>query len=414
MKAKSALKNVTFFCKNYVCEVPMTRLVEYFPELLQDHPDILKTHTYHVTADVSVESARQLFEAVNEDRYPEINDSNITDMEKLAQEIQWDNLLDEIEDQKAYPDVALHSDVQVMIAETREMVDNLEIKIAQLAEMTASTSTKVDKCEKSMNNNVSVQSAIIKRLLGDIRKLQSDVEVLKGGDSRTSSDLKSEIDALKAQMRETLETNQRLAKKIEEQEKIINELRAPPADRPAPAQAPKRNERIIAYTGNKFEGILHTLSKEHGSNLHDKKIVLVTDRDDFMYKDHPPQCIIESGNTTVRYISKDEENPWIMIDFGHRRILPTHYSLRTYWGEPGFRHLKSWTLDVSVDGETWHCVDTVVGSPVLNGPLCEYTDSIKEAPTLCRFVKLTMNGKNFNQDHCLVLTGIELFGTLIE
>ena len=46
-------------------------------------------------------------------------------------------------------------------------------------------------------------------------------------------------------------------------------------------------------------------------------------------------------------------NNWICYDFKERRMVPTHYTIRTnHWGTGRF-HLKSWLVETSADGENW-------------------------------------------------------------
>jgi cell division protein FtsB len=46
-------------------------------------------------------------------------------------------------------------------------------------------------------------------------------------------------------------------------------------------------------------------------------------------------------------------NNWLCYDFKERRIVPTHYTIRTCSSGAGGCHLKSWLVDTSADGETW-------------------------------------------------------------
>jgi hypothetical protein len=53
--------------------------------------------------------------------------------------------------------------------------------------------------------------------------------------------------------------------------------------------------------------------------------------------------------------SKDEEIPYrennrVCYDFKKRRLVPTHYAVRTNGGNPGGSHLTLWLVEISVDG----------------------------------------------------------------
>jgi hypothetical protein len=43
----------------------------------------------------------------------------------------------------------------------------------------------------------------------------------------------------------------------------------------------------------------------------------------------------------------------VCYDFKERRIMPTHYTIRTNAGDA---HLASWLVETSVDGESWQQV----------------------------------------------------------
>jgi hypothetical protein len=57
------------------------------------------------------------------------------------------------------------------------------------------------------------------------------------------------------------------------------------------------------------------------------------------------------------YREKEEDIPhtrnnWVCYDFKERRIVPTHYAIRTNGTGPGYAHLKSWLVETSKDGKS--------------------------------------------------------------
>jgi hypothetical protein len=46
-------------------------------------------------------------------------------------------------------------------------------------------------------------------------------------------------------------------------------------------------------------------------------------------------------------------NNWICYDFKERRIVPTHYTIRKHYRDPGNDHLRSWLVEMSADGKKW-------------------------------------------------------------
>jgi hypothetical protein len=60
-------------------------------------------------------------------------------------------------------------------------------------------------------------------------------------------------------------------------------------------------------------------------------------------------------------------NNWICYNFKERRIVPTHYTIRTDWGGKCSSHLKSWLVETSTDGENWREVAREEDNKQLNG-----------------------------------------------
>jgi hypothetical protein len=59
----------------------------------------------------------------------------------------------------------------------------------------------------------------------------------------------------------------------------------------------------------------------------------------------------------------------VCSDFKERRIVPTHYTIRSFGGDPGGTHLKSWLLETSADGKNWREVDRKEDNDELKGVL---------------------------------------------
>jgi hypothetical protein len=105
-------------------------------------------------------------------------------------------------------------------------------------------------------------------------------------------------------------------------------------------------------------------------------------------------------------------NNWICYDFKERRIVPTHYTIRTYWNGPGSGHLKSWLVETSADGESWREVAHEENNGQLNGS--RFTGTFAVADGECRFIRLVNIGRNHYGNDCLAVSAWEIFGSLIE
>jgi hypothetical protein len=106
-------------------------------------------------------------------------------------------------------------------------------------------------------------------------------------------------------------------------------------------------------------------------------------------------------------------NTWICYDFKERRIIPTHYAVRSSGGGPIWHHLKSWLVKTSADGERWREIDHKENSNELNGRWFTRIFAVAEAEPSC-FIRLVNIGRNHRGDDLLWISAWEIFGTLIE
>jgi hypothetical protein len=100
-------------------------------------------------------------------------------------------------------------------------------------------------------------------------------------------------------------------------------------------------------------------------------------------------------------------------DFKERRIVPTHYTIRTNGGCQGDPHLKWWLVGTSPDGENWREVDRREGSSHLNGNWLAGTFTVAGGGE-CRFIRLANIGRNHSDNDTVCISGWEVFGSLIE
>jgi hypothetical protein len=118
------------------------------------------------------------------------------------------------------------------------------------------------------------------------------------------------------------------------------------------------------------------------------------------------------------YRKKEEDIPhtrnnWICYDFKERRIVPTHYTIRTNTCGLGSSHLKSWLVETSVDGENWREVAHEENNEQLNGSRFTATFAVADGGE-CRFIRLVNIGKTHCGWDILVICAWEIFGSLVE
>jgi hypothetical protein len=115
---------------------------------------------------------------------------------------------------------------------------------------------------------------------------------------------------------------------------------------------------------------------------------------------------------TKCWMSENAPNSWLQIHFGLRRVIVTHYSIKTYPCGRGCSHMKSWVLEGAIAGSTiWFEMDKRVDNEELNGKSKVATfecSSLHEVQVL----RIKQIAENHHGDHYLIITNLEIFGEL--
>jgi hypothetical protein len=183
------------------------------------------------------------------------------------------------------------------------------------------------------------------------------------------------------------------------------------------------------------DGIIAHLTRERGGNVHDCGVVDVTcgsfeketqgaNPHSGAYDNQPKFAAKNAADLETPSIfgsacrrSSEEishtRNNWLCYDFKERRIVPTHYAIRTNDYGPGRAHLKSWLVETSVDGASWREVAREADSSQLNGKWFTRTFAVAGGGE-CRCIRLVNIGRNHRGSNILYITAWEIFGRLIE
>jgi hypothetical protein len=94
------------------------------------------------------------------------------------------------------------------------------------------------------------------------------------------------------------------------------------------------------------------------------------------------------------------------------RIKPTHYSIRSRRDYNG-NHLRSWTLEGSMDGQSWQELDRRDNNTVLNSQGATATFSISQSSEI-QMIRLRQLSQSSGGTNCLIVNAIELFGNIVE
>jgi hypothetical protein len=180
------------------------------------------------------------------------------------------------------------------------------------------------------------------------------------------------------------------------------------------------------------DGIIAHLTRECGGNVHDRHVVEVTsgsfEKETYGANPHSgpydnlPRNAAKNaaGLETDSYFlsacrDKKKDTPhtrnnWICYDFKERRVVPTHYAIRTNCFGPGeAHHLKSWLVETSADGESWQEVAREEENDQLNGSHFAGTFAVAGGGE-CRFIRLVNIGRNHYGTDGLFISAWEIFG----
>jgi hypothetical protein len=158
------------------------------------------------------------------------------------------------------------------------------------------------------------------------------------------------------------------------------------------------------YSNDPFDGLLNSLRSLCGRNPHDAGEVVVTASSSAHGQ---PQQVVDYRWSSFWY-SANQAHSWLQIDFKTRAVCLTHYSLKSHSGNLNW--FRDWVLEGSEDGRTWDILvrrqtDELVGA----SRICTYPITSSH---YFRYIRLRQTGKTNTDENYLILTNIELFGTV--
>jgi hypothetical protein len=167
-----------------------------------------------------------------------------------------------------------------------------------------------------------------------------------------------------------------------------------------------QKRKVIKYKpGGELKGIISFLTRKCGRDLHDAGLVSVTG------SQSNAQRVVDFDSSS-KFQGSSRANDWICYDFRERRVMPTHYSLRTCSDacSPGC-FPTSWVIEISENGQSWEVMDRKSEGSSMNQRNFTKTFAI-DTPRTGRLVRFRQAGPCVKA-HCVMdLTSFELFGTL--
>ena len=174
----------------------------------------------------------------------------------------------------------------------------------------------------------------------------------------------------------------------------------------------KSSGKLFTPTNNEsFSGIIDYLKKQ--SNYQIKNEIDFTCSSCCNPNSYQPINVTMFNNKNKYFLSNDSQNSWICFCFKNHRVIPSHYTIRTF-GLDSNSHPKSWTIEGSNDKNSWENLDIQNESPYLQKGWVTHTFNINESSSNSyEFIRMRLTGKTTCNDYRLLIDSFEIYGTLI-
>lgn len=137
------------------------------------------------------------------------------------------------------------------------------------------------------------------------------------------------------------------------------------------------------------------------------------------YSDRYPENVVNFDDDKKYFMSDDQKNSWVKIDFKEKKVRPNFYTIQSRNGyERGCHHLKNWCIEGSNTNldDDWKILDERNRISCLDDSSAIHTFEIKtklKKDECFRFLRLRETGVNTGGHYHLTLSALEFFGFLI-
>lgn len=175
----------------------------------------------------------------------------------------------------------------------------------------------------------------------------------------------------------------------------------------------KKSIQISFNGSNELSGILkyirNFVNKKIENEINITSLTCQTTNDEY----YIPQNIAYFDNKKAFWSNDTTPNNWICIDFKSRRVIPTHYTIKTYGIAPN-RHPRIWVVEGSKDNQNWTVLDEEKDCPYTKKSNSIHTFEIKQQKEKeFQFIRLRSTGKDWAGTNYLIIDSFELYGTLV-
>ena len=176
----------------------------------------------------------------------------------------------------------------------------------------------------------------------------------------------------------------------------------------------KRPPTFLTKIENKekeFDGILNYL-RTHGNIKNEINITYSSNNGN---KDPFEIVKYEDSSTSSYFVTKNEKNSWICIEFKNHSVIPSGYIIRSY-NSTNHHHLKTWILEGSNDNNSWQILDSQRDNGFLNGASNVHLFPITNNETQknsYKYLRIKQTGQDWHGCNYLLFNSIEFYGQII-
>lgn len=176
-----------------------------------------------------------------------------------------------------------------------------------------------------------------------------------------------------------------------------------------------KQERFLEFKyeeGKEFNGIIRHLLNETNNNIEKELDITSSSVNGDSRK---PKFSISFDDQSKFFQSQSENNGWLRFDFKNHRVIPTHYTIRSYNYSP--HYLMTWNLEGSNDNTTWTLIDSQTNCQHLIGKLKTHTFSINEDKQKeYQYIRIRITGSSQtgHNYYYLTLNSFEIYGSFLK
>jgi hypothetical protein len=167
----------------------------------------------------------------------------------------------------------------------------------------------------------------------------------------------------------------------------------------------------FGFCSNGLDGSIHYLTTKCSGNVHDQGVVHISASTTGY---GTVKTLVDFPNAS-EFHTANQPNSWVCYDFKEMKVIVSDYTIRARTCDV-YHYPRNWILEGSCDGNTWTKLDLQENNETLQQikqiATFKVTQWIHHQPM--RMIRLRQTGINSSNHHHLCLSGLELFGYVLE